>query len=308
MQCTDARPILNAAKEDLIPVENNKLEPDTAQDRIDIVTPTESTTTTTKPLNITGLESTICDCPEIEVSSENEATKDKHGNQLGKYRLIQVQAGRPIYKHENADQFLYYHPYSGGNWLINTEIGLLYGGIQNSKDVPVCPYLINTMWQYGDSDLGGWVYDSSLRVTCPTDPCSVLNCGFRAICVKEGTQPRCICRDGFEGDPNSRCFPRQIEPNCDCREVLLSSTGPSRAHQRDKMGEYFLWGSYNERPVYQHVSGLDFLYFHKNNVWGVGPKIGGNSAGLLNFGRDSCPYKLVTPWEFGTKLKVHLNS
>ena len=65
-----------------------------------------------------------------------------------------------------------------------------------------------------------------------------------------------------------------------------------REHQSDKMGEYFLWGYFNERPVYQHVSGLDFLYFHKNNVWGAGPKIGGNSAGLLNFGRHSCPYKL----------------
>jgi hypothetical protein len=68
------------------------------------------------------------------------------------------------------------------------------------------------------------------------------------------------------------------------------------------MGEYFFWGFYNERPVYQHASGLDFLYYHKNNVWGVGPKIGGNSAGLLNFGRLSCPTELITPWEFGTKL------
>ena len=77
---------------------------------------------------------------------------------------------------------MYYHPYSGGNWLINTEIGLLYGGIQNSKDVPVCPYLINTMWQYGDSDLGGWVYDGSLKVTCPTDPCS----GLKGVFFKMG--------------------------------------------------------------------------------------------------------------------------
>ncbi len=53
----------------------------------------------------------------------------------------------------------------------------------------------------------------------------------------------------------------------------------AREHQRDKMGDYHLWGYYNGRPVYQHFSGLDFLYFHKNSVWGVGPKIGGNSAG-----------------------------
>ena len=150
--------------------------------------------------------------------------------------------------------------------------------------------------------MGGWIYDASLKVTCPTDPCSVLKCGFRALCVLD-PQPRCICRDGFEGDPNLRCYPREVDVSCACKEVLLSSIGPSKEHQRDKMGEFFLWGFYNDRPVYQHVSGLDFLYYHKNHVWGVGPKVGGNSAGLLNFGRNSCPYKLVTPWEFGTKMK-----
>ena len=62
-----------------------------------------------------------------------------------------------VYKHKERQQYLYYHPYSGGNWLINSEVGLLYGGIQNSKDFPLCPYLINTVWQYGDSELGGWV-------------------------------------------------------------------------------------------------------------------------------------------------------
>ena len=65
-----------------------------------------------------------------------------------------------MYKHKERQQYLYYHPYSGGNWLINSEVGLLYGGIQNSKDFPLCPYLINTVWQYGDSELGGWVSSS----------------------------------------------------------------------------------------------------------------------------------------------------
>jgi hypothetical protein len=37
-------------------------------------------------------------------------------------------------------------------------------------------------------------------------------------------------------------------------------------------GEYFLWGHYNKHPVYQHYSGLDFIYYHKNSVWGIGPK------------------------------------
>ena len=32
------------------------------------------------------------------------------------------------------------------------------------------------------------------------------------------------------------------------------------------MGSFHLWGYYNDHPVYQHYSGLDFLYFHKNQV------------------------------------------
>ena len=125
------------------------------------------------------------------------------------FRLLKVQNGRPVYQHEDQQQFLYYHPYSGGNWLINSEVGLLFGGIQNSKDVPLCPYLINTMWQFGDSELGGWVYDPTLRVTCPTDPCSVLKCGFRAQCVYDSTkQAHCVCRPGYMGNPMERCYPK----------------------------------------------------------------------------------------------------
>jgi hypothetical protein len=41
------------------------------------------------------------------------------------------------------------------------------------------------MWQYGDGDLHGWVYDPTLKVVCPTDACSVLRCGFRADCVRD---------------------------------------------------------------------------------------------------------------------------
>ena len=49
----------------------------------------------------------------------------------------------------------------------------------------MCPYLVGTVWQYGDSEAGGWVYDPSLRVTCPAHPCSRLHCGFRAECRRD---------------------------------------------------------------------------------------------------------------------------
>ena len=55
----------------------------------------------------------------------------------------------------------------------------------------------------------------------------VLRCGFRSMCVQD-PKPRCVCRDGFEGDPSLRCYPKEVDASCSCREVLLSSSGPSR--------------------------------------------------------------------------------
>ena len=240
----------------------------------------------------------VCNCSSILITSNNPVTVAKHSTELGQYRLAGELGGRPVYRHVRGGFYLYYQvsevqqlnvglskgPFqeeSGGNWLVNTAPGLLFGGIQNSKDFPICPYLLSTVWQYGDSEVGGWVYDPSLQVhicliltakipallqvTCPSHPCSVVKCGFRATCSVLGGEARCECRPGFQGDPYTRCYPR-AQDSCNCRTLTVDSRGPSSIHQRDKMGSFHLWGYYNEHPVYQHYSGLDFLYFHKNQV------------------------------------------
>ena len=47
-------------------------------------------------------------------------------------------------------------------------------------------YFSNISWNAYDMRLQ--VYDPSLRVTCPSDPCSVLKCGFRAQCKEESKE------------------------------------------------------------------------------------------------------------------------
>jgi hypothetical protein len=284
--------------------------------------------------------SEVCNCSSIIITSNHPVTVAKHSGELGRYRLAGELGGRPVYRHARGGFYLYYQEESGGNWLVNTAPGLLYGGLQNSKDFPICPYLLSTVWQYGDSEVGGWMYDSSLRVTCPSHPCSVVKCGFRASCSVQAGRAQCQCRHGFQGDPYTRwavggaggrcgrCYPRLRAP-CSCRALAVESPGPSRQHQRDKMGAFHLWGFYNEHPVYQHYSGLDFLYFHKNQVAqraqrnaddlppGLGHRAeGGGQAGRpaqllhgpVSLRGDGSPPSLMlsspqmtSPWQFGTK-------
>ena len=74
-----------------------------------------------------------CNCSKIIMTSNNPTTISKHGAELGQYNLIGSLNDRPVYRHDSRQFYLFYQPQSGGNWLVNTKPGLLYGGIQNSK-------------------------------------------------------------------------------------------------------------------------------------------------------------------------------
>ena len=78
-----------------------------------------------------------CNCSKIIMSSNNPTTLSKHGAELGQYNLIGSLNERPVYRHHSREYYLFYQPQSGGNWLVNTKPGLLYGGIQNSKVRPL---------------------------------------------------------------------------------------------------------------------------------------------------------------------------
>ena len=251
-----------------------------------------------------------CNCSKLVMSSDNPVTLQKHGQSMGHYSLVGEMEGRPVYRHRKSRDYLFYQPKTEG-WLVNDRPGALNGRIQLqiskvsalfqgcdednecSQDDPQCPYLINTVWEYGDGDLGAWVYDPTLSLVCPANPCSVLKCGFRAKCNPENQRARCTCKQGFTGDPYTRCYPLGKRARCECDHIRVSTRGPASYHQRDKMGDYYLWGHFNNHPVYQHYSGLDYVYF-LSNLWWVGPKVGQKRAGLLNNDAAAdCPYQVI---------------
>ena len=63
----------------------------------------------------------------------------------------------------------------------------------------------------------------------------------------------------------------------------MTSSGPSALAQSDKMGTYHLFGYVNQRPAYQHSSGLDYLYYADGDAWVIGATFGGSRVGVVNF-------------------------
>ena len=109
--------------------------------------------------------------------------------------------------------------------------------------------------------------------------------------------------------------------DCSCTRISVSSEGEAAATQSDKMGLYYLYGYHdgkvtnihnlsnkvvNEpsrsftvfvdvdsscyKVVYQHQSGLEYLFHAHGQAWAIGAQVGGLRVGVINFSNSSCPY------------------
>ncbi len=75
-----------------------------------------------------------CNCSELMMSSNNPVTLRKHGESMGQYSIVGEMAGRPVYRHKQSQDYLFYQTKTE-SWLVNYRPGALNGRIQlqNSK-------------------------------------------------------------------------------------------------------------------------------------------------------------------------------
>lgn len=131
-----------------------------------------------------------CACNQLEITSTNEAVRRKHADLLGQYDKMDkienglngLYNGRPGYQHSNGKFYLYYNSASQGFWAIGEHLGSEVVRLENQGD-RMCPYYLKSLWRYADGDLNALVYDSTLKATCLSDPCSIATCGHQARCV-----------------------------------------------------------------------------------------------------------------------------
>jgi len=103
-------------------------------------------------------------CAVLNIESTGEASEHQ-SNRLGQYRLGGLFSDRPIYKHEERDEFLFYlTSRNRGLWMVGPSVGQFNGGLANRGD-PVCAEdTPNGQWKYTDGQ--SWNRDTDLRITC----------------------------------------------------------------------------------------------------------------------------------------------
>jgi len=103
-------------------------------------------------------------CAVLNIESTAEASEHQ-SNRLGQYRLGGLFSDRPIYKHEEREEFLFYlTSRNRGLWMVGPSVGQFNGGLANRGD-PVCAEHTPTgQWKYTDGQ--SWHRDSSLKITC----------------------------------------------------------------------------------------------------------------------------------------------
>ena len=115
---------------------------------------------------------------------------------------------------------------------------------------------------------------------------------FQAKCVLLDPEPEanttkpkatCECRDGYNGDPYSRCIPIfDDNETCKCDRLIFSTQNPlARDKHENSYGEYFLFDTFDDAPVYQHFAGIEYLY-RRDGHWLISDKIGLHEAGMQN--------------------------
>jgi len=85
------------------------------------------------------------------------AVASHQADSLGVYRMVDNYNGRPVYKQDGGENYIYYSSASN-SWLVGTVVGHQYGWLRNNaehaKDVGWVPDL-KTGWQYRPLVRGG---------------------------------------------------------------------------------------------------------------------------------------------------------
>ena len=100
-------------------------------------------------------------CSHLLISSSGGAA-DHQSHRLGSYLVTATGwSGRPIYKHQEREQFLFYlQSRSKGLWMVGPEVGQFDGGLASPADPHCVEDVPGGGWRYTDGS--AWYRDTQL--------------------------------------------------------------------------------------------------------------------------------------------------
>ena len=99
-------------------------------------------------------------CTKLRIESNGEAI-DHQSNRVGEYNLQGVLADRPIYKHADREEFLFYlQSRNKGLWMVGPKVAQFNGGLAHRGDGQCVEDVEKGQWKYTDGS--AWHVDPQL--------------------------------------------------------------------------------------------------------------------------------------------------
>jgi len=172
-------------------------------------------------------------CSTITISSSGD-TPDYQWTRLGTYYYYDnSDDGRPMYRQDNNDNYLYYLDWLGV-WYVNDNPLQNMGGLINWDD-SFCPGDIVEDWSFyrwGDGEVNDWEADPTLKSSCSKDPPP----------TKPTTTTTTVPPTSSTHTPNPNAEPCTWGTACDSCQVWTINNGVKYCcAQQCDWGDVFVW-------------------------------------------------------------------
>ena len=119
-------------------------------------------------------------CTTVRIESSGDAINHQ-SNRVGVYTLNGVLADRPIYKHTDREEFLFYlMSRNKGLWMVGPKAAQFNGGLAHRGDATCVEDVAEEQWKYTDGS--AWHVDPLLSVSC----------------LDKKSKPQCTYSDGVQ--------------------------------------------------------------------------------------------------------------
>eukprot|EP00088_Acartia_fossae_P036367 TRINITY_DN3756_c0_g1_i6.p1 TRINITY_DN3756_c0_g1~~TRINITY_DN3756_c0_g1_i6.p1 ORF type:complete len:1426 (+),score=431.11 TRINITY_DN3756_c0_g1_i6:319-4596(+) len=116
-------------------------------------------------------------CTRLLITSDGDAINHQ-SNRVGEYLLSGIVAEKPMYKHIDREEYLFYlMSRNKGLWMVGPKVNQFNGGLAHRGDKQCVEDVVAGEWKYTDGK--AWHVDPTLKLTCLDRQVAKVECTYR---------------------------------------------------------------------------------------------------------------------------------